>query len=120
MADVHVDQHDLQGNILAGYAFNHALFVVLRVTDPAAGREWLAEAVDLVTTAVPFGESKPASTLNLAFTHDGLRALGVPEEALRSFPVEYREGMAARAPQLDPNRFASEFADFVARTQRYL
>ena len=27
---------------------------------------------------------------------------------------------AARAPQLDPNRFASEFADFVARTQRYL
>jgi Dyp-type peroxidase family len=103
MADVAVDQRDLQGNILAGYAFDHALFVVLRVTDPAAGREWLAQAVDLVTTAVPFGESKPTSTLNIAFTHDGLRALGVSEEALRSFPLEYRQGMAARAALLGDN-----------------
>jgi Dyp-type peroxidase family len=33
----------------------------------------------------------------LAFTWNGLRALGVPEESLASFPEEFREGMAARA-----------------------
>jgi Dyp-type peroxidase family len=98
MAPVRVDQHDLQGNILAGYSFPHALFVVLRVTDPAAGREWVGSMLERgITSAVSFGGEKPASTLNLAFTHDGLRALGVPDEALRSFPDEYRAGMAARA-----------------------
>ena len=100
MADVRVDQRDLQGNILAGYAFDHALFVVMRVTDPAAGRAWLGGLVDRVTTAVPFGERKPPSTLNLAFTHDGLRALGVSDEMLRSFPEDFRQGMAVRAGRL--------------------
>jgi Dyp-type peroxidase family len=102
VAPVRVDQRDLQGNVLAGYGFDRALFVVLRVTDPDAGRAWLGElmAGDAITTAVPFGDPKPAATLNLAFTHDGLRALGVSEEALRSFPADFRQGMAARADRL--------------------
>lgn len=102
MAKPRVDQRDLQGNILAGYGFPHALFVVLRVTDPPTGRDWLGELVESgrITTAVPFGEPKPEATLNVAFTHDGLRALGVSQEALRSFPDEYRHGMAARADRL--------------------
>lgn len=100
VADVAVDQRDLQGNILAGYSFDHALFAVLRVSDPRAGREWLAGCVHQVTTAVPFGDAKPASTLNVAFTHDGLRALGASAAALRSFPLEFRQGMAARAADL--------------------
>ena len=35
--------------------------------------------------------------ITLAFTWNGLRALGVPEESLATFPAEFREGMAARA-----------------------
>ena len=35
--------------------------------------------------------------VTLAFTWNGLRALGVPEESLATFPDEFREGMAARA-----------------------
>ena len=36
--------------------------------------------------------------VTLGFTWNGLRALGVPEEALaRTFPEEFRQGMAARA-----------------------
>ena len=99
MPDVRVDQHALQGNILAGYAFRHALFVTLHVTNPDAGRNWLGEVMDAnaITTAVPFGDTKPASTINVAFTHDGLRALGVSHEALRSFPLDFQQGMAARA-----------------------
>ena len=33
----------------------------------------------------------------MAFTWNGLRALGVPDESLETFPEEFREGMAARA-----------------------
>jgi Dyp-type peroxidase family len=102
VGDVAVDQRDLQGNVLAGYGFPHGLFVMLRVTDPAAGRAWLGEVMagDAVTTAVPFGADKPAATLNIAFTHDGLRALGVSQEALLSFPADFQHGMAARADRL--------------------
>ena len=35
--------------------------------------------------------------ITLAFTWNGLRALGVADDALASFPDEFREGMAARA-----------------------
>ena len=35
--------------------------------------------------------------ITLAFTWNGLRALGVSEESLATFPDEFREGMAARA-----------------------
>jgi Dyp-type peroxidase family len=102
VAELRVDQRDLQGNILAGYNYDHALFMVLRVTSPEIGREWLSELVTggRITTAVPFGDAKPATTTNVAFTHDGLRALGLSEEALRSFPAEFRHGMAARAQLL--------------------
>ena len=35
--------------------------------------------------------------LGIAFTFEGLKALGVPQASLDSFPVEFRQGMAARA-----------------------
>ena len=35
--------------------------------------------------------------VTLAFTWNGLRALGVSEDALATFPDEFREGMVARA-----------------------
>lgn len=35
--------------------------------------------------------------LGIAFTYAGLKALGVPRASLDSFPVEFKQGMAARA-----------------------
>jgi Dyp-type peroxidase family len=36
----------------------------------------------------------------VAFTYQGLKALGVPEPSLESFALEFRQGMAARAAEL--------------------
>ena len=36
----------------------------------------------------------------MAFTYQGLKALGVPQESLDSFAPEFRQGMAARAAEL--------------------
>jgi len=39
--------------------------------------------------------------LGIAFTFAGLKALGVPQASLDSFPIEFRQGMAARAAILN-------------------
>jgi len=98
--NVAVDRSDLQGNILRGYALPQAAYVFLRVDDQATARRWLGEVAERVTTAEPWTEARPETTLNVAFTHAGLAALGAPPEALAAFPEDFRQGMAARADRL--------------------
>ena len=66
---------------------------------PAGGRAWLSELLDLVQSAADATETMDEGRrwITLAFTWTGLRALGVPEESLATFPDEFREGMASRA-----------------------
>ena len=66
----------------------------------AGGRAWLSELLDLVQSAADATDTMDESRrwITLAFTWTGLRALGVPEEALASFPgrVPRRDGVARR------------------------
>src|SRR3954465_887912 len=73
---------------------------------PAGGREWLTELLDKVQSAAAAQATMDGSDrgVTLAFTWNGLRALGVPEESLATFPEEFREGMAARAYILGDTR----------------
>src|SRR5690348_4621729 len=65
----------------------------------AGGRAWLSELLDKVQSAADAQATMDASDrwVTLAFTWTGLRALGVGEDSLASFPDAFREGMAARA-----------------------
>src|SRR6201987_268462 len=67
--------------------------------DPAGGRAWLGELVDRVQSAADARKTMDSQDrwITLAFTFKGLRALGVSEDSLATFPDEFREGMAARA-----------------------
>src|ERR1700751_3897732 len=71
----------------------------LSFDNPAGGRAWLGELQDKAGSAadVPRTMDSTDRWITLAFTRNGLRALGVPEESLATFPDEFREGMAARA-----------------------
>lgn len=66
---------------------------------PAGGRAWLAELLDKTQSATEAVATMDESDrwVTLAFSWTGLRALGVPEDSLATFPAEFREGMAARA-----------------------
>src|SRR6201999_1663304 len=66
---------------------------------PEGGRAWLTELLDKVQSAADVQATVDSSNrwVTLAFTWNGLRALGVPEESLATFPDEFRTGMAARA-----------------------
>jgi deferrochelatase/peroxidase EfeB len=78
-----------------------ARYEFLRFPTADSGRRWLAGIVDKVGSAAEVGQGAPdARWVSVAFTWNGLRAMGVDEASLQTFPEEFREGMAARAPML--------------------
>src|SRR5215469_3527529 len=74
----------------------------LSFREPAHGRAWLAGIVDKVASAEAAKTSaeREKRWVTVAFTWNGLRALGVSEASLATFPEEFRQGMAARAQVL--------------------
>jgi deferrochelatase/peroxidase EfeB len=86
---------DVQG--LLRFAFKHhieASFLLLRIRDPGAARTWIAQAS--VSNAVTL-DQPPPTVLQLAFTYEGLRALGVPAEVAEGFSTEFIVGLASDA-----------------------
>ena len=71
----------------------------LSFRSPAGGRAWLAAILDKVHSAQAMRASIDLDKrwVTVAFTWNGLRALGVPEPSLATFPEEFQQGMVARA-----------------------
>ena len=74
----------------------------LSFRNPAGGRAWLTAIREKVHSAKSMRESveKDKRWITVAFTCNGLRALGVNETTLATFPEEFREGMAERSAVL--------------------
>jgi len=108
---------DIQGLVVHGYKYmDAACFLLLRIEDPTRARRWLRETLPDVTTAETKSPEQLAqwtTAVNLAVTSRGLKALGLPDEALETFPEEFREGMSARADILgDTGESAPEAWEF--------
>ncbi|CAN5769462.1 peroxidase [soil metagenome] len=90
---------DIQHILLTRTPAMTGRYEFLSFGDPAGGRAWLSELIDRVDSASVAMASMDSAQrwITLAFTWNGLRALGVPAESLNSFPDAFREGMAARA-----------------------
>ena len=76
--------------ISKGRRCNSPINISLNIADAAAARAWLAAAP--VTNAAT--SRLPDVALQVAFTYDGLKALGLSEEILRGFSDEFIVGMA--------------------------
>jgi Dyp-type peroxidase family len=74
----------------------------LSFRNAAGGRAWLSGIREKVESAAEVRASveKENRWVTVAFTWNGLRALGVDEASLATFPEEFRQGMAARAEML--------------------
>ncbi|MEX3650307.1 peroxidase, partial [Mycolicibacterium porcinum] len=85
---------DIQHIMLTGTPHLTGRYEFLSFDTPEAGRAWLAEMVPLVQSATDVREKVNVFKrwVNLAFTWNGLRALGVDEASLASFPDEFPEG----------------------------
>jgi Dyp-type peroxidase family len=108
---------EIQGNILAGFNKDYASFLFLALpAEQAQAREWLRGLVGEVATAEEVRQfndlfravrsrrgregTVEATWMNLAFTHEGLAALGVGQPELDQFPPEFRQGMRQRATEI--------------------
>ncbi len=106
-----LDLHEIQATVLrprpAPYFGSH---VLLRVDDAQAGRAFLRRLTPHVDSCADWW-SATDPWIAVGISYAGLRALGVAEDSLQSFPEAFREGMAARARQLgdvglnDPNNW---------------
>lgn len=101
---VRMDLGDIQGDILRAYGndYDCTTYAFVRVEcRPEQARAWFSGLIDHVTTAEPWPQDdKPLTTLNVAVTAPGLRALGVSEQVVGSFSHEFRDGMASRSELL--------------------
>lgn len=95
---------DIQGFITSGYGhLPAAAYLLVRIAEPAAGQRWLAGLAETVATAAPWPRDpmdqtiKPLTAVNVALTAEGLRACGLPDSVLSTFPIEFQEGIASAA-----------------------
>jgi deferrochelatase/peroxidase EfeB len=87
-----VDYRDVQGILRYGYGhLPEACFLLLQIDNAASARRWLAELK--VTTAEAVSRP-PDMALQIAFTREGLNALGLPQDLLAQFSNEFVSGMA--------------------------
>jgi len=99
-----LDLLDIQGNVIRAYGrfgYPVARYVFFNIRNSAQGREFVAEITKRVTTAVEWGDSpkqikQPNWTVNIAFTYQGLKNLGVPRSSLIGFSPEFDSGMKDR------------------------
>ena len=107
-----LDLDDIQGIVIRGYRKDLARHLVLRIDEPAGFKEMLGNLADedlatgpFITVASDWTDKPPnldgpsPRCVNIGFTFDGLKALGLSDESLDSFPQEFREGAAARAEE---------------------
>lgn len=104
-----IELNDVQGNVLRGFGHEYARHFALAATDPAGGRALIAALLPgeppvetQVTNGVDWGNEEPSHALNVGITWEGLKALGVPDPVLDTFPAAFRAGSAARSKAPDP------------------
>ena len=98
--DVELELDDIQALILRSrpepYVGVHAM---LRFDDAAGARDLLGRMADHIAAAGDWTEDRDA-WMGAGLSFEGLKALGLPDAQLRTFPLPFQQGMAARAAQL--------------------
>ena len=96
-----LDLKDIQGLILSGYGNKPAArYAIFEIVDGNDARIWLRHLIE----TLQFGSFRGSRRrdppylgdlcCNVAFTHAGLRELGLPQTALNGFSLPFIEGMA--------------------------
>jgi Dyp-type peroxidase family len=93
---------DIQHILLTRAPAMTGRYEFLSFSDSAGARAWLSAVKDTVHSAAAMRATvdKDKRWVTVAFTWKGLRALGLDEASLSSFPEEFKQGMPARAAML--------------------
>ena len=87
-----IEKEDIQGLVASAYGrLPCAAYVLLQVgKDTAKAKQWLAAR--LPDTTVATGKSE-FSRVNFAFTHSGLKQMGMSDDELKQFSLPFQQGM---------------------------
>jgi Dyp-type peroxidase family len=95
-----LDLDDIQAGALEPRPVPYTgLYQILRLDDRHEARKLLRRLIPYLDSVASFDTNSLVS-LAVAFSFQGLKAIGVPEESLATFPPEFQQGMAARAAEL--------------------
>jgi Dyp-type peroxidase family len=100
-ASVELELDDIQSGALHERPSPYVgTYLLVRVDDRRAGRQMLRRLQPALDSGRPSSDPANDAWISVAFTYQGLKALGVPPDSLASFAPEFQQGMAARAEQL--------------------
>ena len=100
---VTLEVDDIQAPLLHPRPTHYAGAVILgRIDDRRDGRKLLRRLIPFVPSASGPLDPDRKAWAAVALSFQGLKALGVPEDTLASFPQEFQQGMAARATARGP------------------
>ncbi len=88
---------DIQGTVLRNRPMPYfGAYVLFRIDEAEEARTLLRRLIPHVTSAGDWEDPAENAWINIVFSFEGLRRLGVAADILAGFPVEFRQGMAAR------------------------
>ncbi len=97
-----LDFDDIQHILLTRVPALTGRYEFLSFRNAAGGRAWLSALLPKVQSAAEVRASTEMDNrwVSVAFTWNGLRALGLDEDSTVTFPEEFKQGMVARAEML--------------------
>ena len=102
MGEPMLELDDIQHLLLTRAPALTGRYEFLSFREAAGGRAWLSAIKETVQSAAAMRATveKDKRWVSVAFTWNGLRALGMDEHSLSTFPEEFQQGMPARAQML--------------------
>ncbi|MDL2409553.1 peroxidase [Rhizobium calliandrae] len=94
-ADLKTNLHDIQDNVVTPILMRYGRHIFLNFSDGTKSRAWLRNVFQRVNARQT--EHGTRFTINIGFTHQGLKALGVSQRVLDSFPEAFRVGARGRS-----------------------
>ena len=83
---------NLQGILYKGFTHPFSAHLAFQFPEESNPRRFVKALLPKVQSAESWGDQKPASLVQVGFTHSGLKALKVPDVKADLFPIEYRMG----------------------------
>jgi Dyp-type peroxidase family len=94
-ADLKHNLHDIQDNVVSPILMRYGRHIFLKFVGGAKARAWLRTALNHINALE--AEHGTRFTVNIGFTYEGLKALGLSQRSLDSFPAAFRAGARGRA-----------------------
>ena len=94
-ADLKDNLHDIQDNVVAPILMRYGRHIFVKFDAGEKARTWLRNMFKRVNARTK--EHGTCFTVNIGFTYEGLKGLGLSQRSLDSFPVAFRVGMRGRA-----------------------